>query len=266
MGQFIFLDYTGQRFGNLTAINFVRRVNNITYWLFKCDCGKEYVSAIANIKKRNGITCTCKKKPRKDLTGLKFGRLTAIKPLKQDKNGYWIWFCVCDCGKTKEVSSKQLINKLTTSCGCSRFKDNPYGKQPEYAIYCAIKARCNNKNTASYYSYGARGIKMCPEWAQDYSLFLKDMGKRPSKYHSIERIDMNGDYEPSNCKWATSKEQANNRRNNIKFTYKNIEYTLKQFSETFGLSYKKIHHYYKKFDNDINQLLYYLEQKGAIAS
>lgn len=264
MGQFVLLDYTGQKFGNLTALEFVERKNNMSYWRFKCDCGKEYVSAIGNIKKRNGITCTCNKKPRKDLTGLKFGRLTAIKPIKQDKNYNWIWLCECDCGNIKEVSSKQLLQHLTTSCGCARFKENAYINYPEYAIYSAIKARCNNPNTKSYAGYGARGIKICKEWSESFETFLKDMGKRPNKNYSIERIDVNGDYEPSNCRWATLKEQANNKRNNIKLVYNNKNYTLKQFAEEINFPYKKLHRYYKNFNGNINQLFDSLE-KGAIA-
>ena len=82
------------------------------------------------------------------------GKLTVIKPVGQDKNKFWIWLCQCDCGKTKEVNSKQLLQHLTTSCGCARFKENAYYNSPEYAIYNAIKRRCYNKNDKSYKRYG----------------------------------------------------------------------------------------------------------------
>lgn len=262
MGQFVLMDYTNQKFGNLTAIEFVKREKNMTYWRFICDCGKEYVCAVGNIKKRNGITCTCNKKPKKDLTGLKFGKLTAIKPLRQDNNLYWVWLCQCDCGNTKEVNSKQLIQHLTTSCGCARFKDNAYTHYPEYRIYNAIKTRCNNKNCKSYSRYGERGIKMCVEWVESFENFLKDMGQRPTPNHSIERIDVNDDYKPTNCKWATAKEQANNKRNNIKFTYNNIEYTLKEFADKFDIQYKKLHRYYKECNCNIDLLLDLCKKKG----
>lgn len=264
MGKFVFIDYKGQRFGNLTALEFVKRENNMTYWRFRCDCGKEYVCAIGNIKKRNGITCTCNKKPKKDLTGLKFGKLKPIKPLRQNNDGYWIWLCQCDCGNTKEVSSKLLLQNLTTSCGCARFKENAYRNNPEYAIYCAIKTRCYNKNDKSYLRYGGRGIKMCKEWENDFMQFLKDMGKRPSSKYSIERIDVDGYYEPSNCKWATAKEQSNNKRSNIKFVYQSLEYTLKQFCEKFNLPYKNLHHFYKHHNNDINLMIDTYKKKGLL--
>jgi hypothetical protein len=262
MGQFVLFDYTGQKFGNLTAIEFVERKNNMSYWRFRCDCGKEYVCAVGNIVKRNGRSCTCNKKPKKNLTGMKFGRLTAIKPLRQGKQGMWIWLCKCDCGNTKEVSSTQLLQHLTTSCGCARFKEDAYRNHPEYTIYTAIKRRCNNKNCKSYYRYGGRGIRMCEEWSKDFMKFLEDMGKRPSPKHSIERIDNNGNYEPSNCRWATNIEQANNKSNNVKFTYNDCEYTLKQFARKFNFNYKNLHYHYKQYNCDIDKLLDFCKKKG----
>lgn len=200
----------------------------------------------------------------KDLTGQKFGNLTAIKKLRQDKYFNWIWLCKCDCGNTKEVSSKCLLQGLTKSCGCARFKKNAYRNNPEYAIYCAMKTRCYNKNDKSYSRYGGRDIKVCEEWKNDFSQFLKDVGKRPSEDYSIERIDVNDDYKPSNCRWATNKEQSNNRRNSIKFIYKNTEYTLKQFAEQFNLPYKNLHHYYKYHNNDIQKMLNFIKNKGLL--
>jgi len=83
---------------------------------------------------------------------------------------------------------------------------------PEYASWEHMKDRCYNQNCNRYYLYGGRGIKVCERWRNSYVAFLKDMGRKPSHIHSIDRLDTNGNYEPSNCKWSTPKEQANNRR------------------------------------------------------
>lgn len=108
-------------------------------------------------------------------------------------------------------------------------------EQPEYTAWQEIKRRCYNKNCIGYSDYGGRGIEMCDRWRNDFKSFLADMGKRPSEEYSIERQDVNGNYEPENCKWATLFEQANNKRNNRFITYEGKSLTCSQWSRLTGI-------------------------------
>ena len=132
--------------------------------------------------------------------------------------------CWCDCGnKQVFVSSGSLKNDLTKSCGClvkklGRKRCTTHGKSqtPEWRVWHNMNQRCYNKNNPGYKYYGGRGIKVCKRWRESFENFLKDMDKRPSPELTIERINNDKGYRESNCKWATRKEQNNNRRCNKK--------------------------------------------------
>lgn len=152
-----------------------------------------------------------------DLTGNVYGRLTVIERAENYKH-YTCWLCKCECGNEAVVRSSDLRFNKTKSCGCLRKEfaqklNNKHGKSKttEFKIWKGINQRCNNKNNKSYEDYGGRGIKVCKRWSK-FENFLVDMGEMPPKKHSIERIDVNGDYEPSNCKWASVIEQSRNHR------------------------------------------------------
>lgn len=189
--------------------------------------------------------------PRNDLRGKRFGRLQVLDfSHKGGKDGRkYFYKCLCDCGKECVKSASYLLNSETfphPSCGCWRKELNiasstthGRGKKTdrEYKTWCEIKGRCYNENSTFYKNYGGRGIKMCDRWLNSFENFIADMGNRPSPKHSIDRIDVNGDYTPENCRWATMKEQCNNRRSNIRIEYQGKTQTLKQWCEELGLNY-----------------------------
>ena len=152
-----------------------------------------------------------------DLTGNRFGRLLVLGK-RENRNGRAVWFCACDCGASTIVSENNLKTGRTKSCGClqaditsQRNFKHGHSRTPLYKVWAGMRARCMVKTCTDYDLYGGRGITVCPEW-KDFEAFRRDMGDRPSKRHSIDRIDPNGNYEPSNCRWATPEQQAQNQR------------------------------------------------------
>ena len=183
-----------------------------------------------------------------DIMGQTFHYLTAIKPVGSSKSGV-VWECRCKCGKTTKTTAKNLRSGNTKSCGClnserviARNKANAtHGMTgtPTWLVWDNMIQRCTNPNNKSYKEYGDRGITVCQAWRDEFSTFLKDMGPRPAGA-SIDRIDNNKGYEPGNCRWASSQEQANNRRNNITLTVGGITDTLANWSRKTGIGQKTI--------------------------
>ena len=178
---------------------------------------------------------------------MKYGKLYVIKILPNKPYVKKRCLCLCECGKLVTPAFTEVKHGHTKSCGCygkkARRKSitkHGLSKTTEYLIWKGMKARCLNLNDKRFNRYGGRGIKICKQWLNNPTQFIKDMGLRPDKYHSLERIDNNKGYEPSNCKWATPLEQANNTSTNKYLTYKNKTQSMKLWCEELNLSYRTI--------------------------
>ena len=172
-----------------------------------------------------------------DLTGERFGRLVVLHREPNKTFGNTLWFCRCDCGNTSIAQGGTLRNGGILSCGClHREKATTHGMEgtPTYYVWSAMKSRCDNQKNKSYPDYGGRGIKYCPQW-QRFEQFLADMGMKPDGL-SLERINNNLGYEPSNCKWATPKEQRRNTRANKYYEFRGVVKTLTAWAEEFPIT------------------------------
>lgn len=240
-------DLTGKKFNRLTVIGLDHKKQIIQkgikdgwhyYYKCKCDCGNETVVWSQNLKRNKIKSCGCLKHEHLDLTGKKFNKLTAIKIVRIDKNGAE-WLCKCDCGNEIIVNGSRLKNGRIKSCGC--FNPNrTHGMKHTrlYGIWHGIKTRCFNTNDKGYKYYGGRGITMCPEWKDDFMAFHDwafDNGYKEGL--SIDRINNNGNYEPSNCRWADNITQQNNRRANRYLTFNGETHTYREWSRITGINH-----------------------------
>jgi len=143
------------------------------------------------------------------------------------------WWCRCSCGLEKPILISNLVNGTTKTCGHGRVKHGRSKKDPEYMAWFDMIDRCHNPKSHAYKDYGGRSISVCPEWRKDYVSFLNYMVKRPSADHTLDRKDNNGNYFPGNVRWATMKEQSNNRRSNRLITLQGTTKTAQQWIETY---------------------------------
>lgn len=184
------------------------------------------------------------------LENRQFGILTVLK--RAPNRGKHIYYkCKCACGKTVEVRNDKLTNGQAISCGCKRKKrsDCKYDTANSrlYAVYTAMKQRCLNERCRAYKNYGGRGIKICGSWLEkggfeEFQTWAYKSGYQEAEYgkYTLDRIDVNGDYEPQNCRWTTIQEQQNNTTRNIILEYKGEKHNIKKWSEIRELSYSKI--------------------------
>ena len=152
-----------------------------------------------------------------DLLWQRFGKLTVVERIGMNKYRCIEWKCLCDCGKYTKAQTSDLRKGHMISCGCSKFKDrqsrsNNGGPTRIYRIWKNMKKRCLNPNNNDFKYYGARGISVCNEWLEFKPFYEWSMKNGYSETLTIDRINNDGNYEPSNCKWVTRKEQAQHRR------------------------------------------------------
>ena len=186
-----------------------------------------------------------------NLVGLRFGRLTVMEA--SDRLLYWK--CSCECGARKDISHYRLLCGKTKSCGCLRTEitrkrftihghsAGPSGQSQEYRAHKSMLRRCYDKKDRCFHLYGGRGIVVCARWqgAKGFPNFISDMGMKPSTRLSLDRIDNTGNYEPGNCRWATAREQARNRRSNHWLTLNGATMIVSDWAEHLGIGGTTIH-------------------------
>lgn len=263
---------SGKRFGYLTVIERKNNVGEVPIWKCECDCGKIVDVYASNLRNGNTKSCGCmsgkmvSEKTRKNLSGKKFGNLYVLERLKdyRGESGYKssVYKCLCDCGNFINVRGSNLTSGHTTSCGCNSSrkrigeKNFKHGLSDSklHVVWQCMKSRCYYENSDNFEFYGGRGITICDEWLGEkgfenfakwaYSNGYDEEAKRGEC--TIDRINPDGDYCPSNCRWITSIEQANNRRSNINIEYKGRIQTLMQWCREYNSNYNRTRERLKK--------------------
>jgi len=266
------IDLTGKKFNKLTVIAkgngyYTKGGQYKTTWICRCDCGN--VKEITSEKIRKGSTqsCGCVRKQKianvnfDDITGMKFGRLTVIRFLQPEEREDWRrqWLCRCECGNEIQVNSSKLRNGHTRSCGCiivekigNLNKKYLNSNKRLYSVYRGMLARCYDSKYASYNAYGGRGIQVCKEWKEDYDTFAKwafESGYDKNAVYgdcTLDRINVDGNYCPENCRWVNSVIQQNNRRDNLYAEYQGKVHTCMEWSRILGVAYNKLQYHLKR--------------------
>lgn len=184
-----------------------------------------------------------------DITGDVFGRLTAREITGKDKHRGTLWLCTCVCGNEVVVRSSALRRGNTVSCGCYKKEVNAASlrnrrtthgqtRTPSFRSWESMQQRCYNPHSGQFQWYGLRGVMVCDAWKGEkgFDNFISDLGRRPLG-KTLDRIDTDGNYCPDNCRWVLPKQQANNRTNNVRLTFRGETKTLAQWAESTGLAY-----------------------------
>lgn len=187
------------------------------------------------------------KSPKTDISGKKFGKLTAIQFLGRNFHKANVWRCACECGNEKISTFSALNSGNTTSCGCSVGRPPNHIRErhgmrsfPEYKVWVAMKKRCNNPKCKDYPHYGGRGIKVSKEWENSFLKFISDMGRRSEENCTLERRDVNEGYCKENCYWTSWTLQQRNKRNNRVVKFRGVTGCLAEIAEINGLGRRQL--------------------------
>lgn len=256
----------GETYNGVKVLEKFREKDHTKYWCICPICGEKFSMKAETV----GKACRCKKCNAKsrivDISGKRFGRLVAIeyagRVVNKSGNRTTLWRCKCDCGNETVVRYPLLISGTTCSCGCKKIESDRLNNikkrksvsrgfcfegnldnHPLRLIWKSMLMRCNNPNVKNYNNYGGRGIKVCDRWSGDlgFENFVNDMGDRPDGT-TLDRIDVNGNYEPSNCRWATTEQQMNNRTDNSRITLSGESITCAQLCKKYGFYYTWVAH------------------------
>ena len=250
----------GETYNGVKVLEKFREKGHTKYWCICPVCGERFSMKAETVgKARQCKKCNAKSRII-DISGQRFGRLVAIEYAGRivNQNGFrtTLWRCKCDCDKESIVRYPALITGNTRSCGCLERENKErvmkiaqqanrksvskdfIGKLEDHPLYKTWKSmlmRCNNPHVKNYNNYGGRGIKVCDRWSGDlgFENFVNDMGERPDGT-TLDRIDVNGNYEPSNCRWATTEQQMNNRTDNSCIVINGKSITCSQLCKKYG--------------------------------
>lgn len=230
------IDLSEKKFGKLLVLEYIGN----SFWKCQCECGNIRIVNSQALREKKVISCGCGK--RKNLVGQRFGRLIVLKRLGFIKKRTY-YECQCDCGKLVKVLSSNLLKGTSTSCGCyanelAIIRNRTHGMSSSrlYGIWEGIKQRCYNPNVSAFKYYGKKGIKVCEDWLKSFENF-KDWAEK-NNYNdtlTIDRININNDYSPENCRWVTKEVQANNTSTNVFLTINGITDTISNWSKKTGI-------------------------------
>lgn len=244
-------NYVGNKYGKLLVLEEVEKQKNNRMFLCECECGKQKIVRGTHLTSGRTKSCGCIQ--RNDLTGKKFGKLTVLRMINNPNGKGFKWECKCECGNKTLVSAGSLVSGNTKSCGEHKLGNITHGMSNTrlYYIHKYMINRCTNKKYGGYKDYGGRGISVCDEWLNKEKGFESFMvWALKNGYESdltLDRVDVNGNYEPSNCRWADMHTQARNQRIRCTnrsgvsgVTISNEPSRKKKYRATFQLGEKRI--------------------------